>query len=64
MLNRNKKFHSTLKSFETNFFSRDADEIETWMLEKRQLAQEENYKVDLSGLYCVISFIECYVECY
>ena len=59
MLNRNKTFHSTLKSFETIFFSRDADEIETWMLEKRQLAQEENYKVDLSGLYCVISFIEC-----
>ena len=26
-------------------FSRDADEIETWMLEKLQLAQEENYKV-------------------
>ena len=25
-------------------FSRDADEIETWMLEKLQLAQEENYK--------------------
>jgi hypothetical protein len=27
------------------FFLRDADEIETWMLEKLQLAQEENYKV-------------------
>ena len=26
-------------------FSRDAEEIETWMLEKLQLAQEENYKV-------------------
>jgi len=25
-------------------FSRDAEEIETWMLEKLQLAQEENYK--------------------
>merc|ERR1739844_743760 len=25
-------------------FSRDADEIENWMLEKLQLAQEENYK--------------------
>ena len=25
---------------------RDADEIETWMLEKLQLAQEENYKVE------------------
>ena len=31
-------------------FSRDADEIETWMLEKLQLAQEENYKVRLSLL--------------
>ena len=25
-------------------FSRDADEIETWTLEKLQLAEEENYK--------------------
>ena len=25
-------------------FSRDADEIETWMLEKLQLAQDKNYK--------------------
>merc|ERR1711936_1481140 len=31
--------HQTLQQF-----SRDADEIETWMLEKLQLAQEENYK--------------------
>jgi hypothetical protein len=29
------------------YLCRDADEIETWMLEKLQLAQEENYKVKI-----------------
>ena len=30
-------------------FSRDADEIENWMLEKLQLAEEESYKVCLKS---------------
>ena len=33
-----------LGAHEIQRFNRDADEIETWMLEKLQLAQEENYK--------------------
>ena len=37
-------------------FSRDADEIENWMLEKLQLAEEESYKVSMS-LFMTMSFV-------
>ena len=40
-------------------FSRDAEEIETWMLEKLQLAQEENYKVVI-----FLYFSHCYLTVY
>jgi hypothetical protein len=36
---------------------RDADEIETWMLEKLQLAQEENYKVKHFYFYTFLTIV-------
>ena len=38
-------------------FSRDADEIENWMLEKMQLAEEENYKVIVKRIDFIKQFL-------
>ena len=39
-------------------FSRDAEEIETWMMEKLQLAQEENYKVQIDHTYSNVMSVD------
>ena len=53
----NKCCSSSLSVYFVFFPLRDADEIETWMLEKLQLAQEENYKVKHFTHFIIPSFI-------